>query len=132
MSKAVLDTSAILAVINQERGAERVADLLADPKAELLIGTVNLSEAHAVMVNRGVPEREAWGFLAGFEAVIVPFDVGLARASGKMIAQTRKLGLSLGDRACLAIGMRERCPVLTADRAWGRLKMGVEIELIRD
>jgi PIN domain nuclease of toxin-antitoxin system len=61
----------------------------------------------------------------------VPFDEELARGAGALRPATKSLGLSLGDRACLALAQREGLPVLTADRAWAKLAVGVEVKVIR-
>lgn len=62
---------------------------------------------------------------------VISFDVTLARRAGELSGATRHLGLSLGDRACLALAEREGLAVLTADRRWGDLDMGIKVELIR-
>jgi PIN domain nuclease of toxin-antitoxin system len=131
VSKAVFDTSALLAVINVETGCDRVSELLAGLGDQALVSAVNLSEAQAVLINRGTPGDEAWEMLSDFNLEVVAFDAEQARSAGALISQTRKFGLSFGDRACLALGMREKCIVITADQAWKKLKVGVEIELIR-
>jgi PIN domain nuclease of toxin-antitoxin system len=131
VSKLVFDTSALLAVINVESGGERVSELLSEDDHQALVSAANLSEAQAVLINRGMPDDKAWKVLSEFNLDVVAFDAEQARSAGALIAQTRKFGLSFGDRACLALGMRERCSVITADQAWKKLKIGVEIELIR-
>ena len=131
MNKAVFDTSALLAVINAETGSDRVLELLSEQHHEALVSAVNLSEAQAVLINRGTPNDEAWEMLSDLNLEIVAFDAEQAQSAGILISQTKKLGLSFGDRACLALGIRERCIVITADRAWKKLKLDVEIELIR-
>lgn len=131
MNKAVFDTSALLAVINIETGGDRVLELLSEQRNQALVSAVNLSEAQAVLINRGTPNDEAWEMLSDLNLEVVAFDAEQARSAGILISQTKKLGLSFGDRACLALGMRERCIVITADQAWKKLKVGVEIELIR-
>ena len=131
MNKAVFDTSALLAVINIETGGDRVLELLSEQRNQALVSAVNLSEAQAVLINRGTPNDEAWEMLSDLNLEVVAFDAERARSAGILISQTKKLGLSFGDRACLALGMRERCIVITADQAWKKLKVGVEIELIR-
>jgi ribonuclease VapC len=131
VSKLVFDTSALLAVINVESGGERASELLSEDDHQALVSAVNLSEAQAVLINRGMPDDKAWKLLSEFNLDVVAFDAEQARSAGALIAQTRKFGLSFGDRACLALGMRERCVVITADQAWKKLKIGVKVELIR-
>ncbi len=131
MKKAAFDSSALLAVLNVEAGRERTLEMLSELADESLISAVNLSEAHAVLIRRDIPDDEAWRLLTAFEIAIVAFDAEQARIAGGLIAQTRKLGLSFGDRACLALALQENCCVVTADRAWKKLKVGVQVELVR-
>jgi PIN domain nuclease of toxin-antitoxin system len=131
VNKAVFDTSALLAVINVEAGAERVSKLLSELSSNALISAVNLSEAQAVLIHRGTPDDEAWELLSELNLEVAAFDAEQARTAGVLISQTRKFGLSFGDRACLALGIQERCVVVTADQAWKKLKLGVQVELIR-
>lgn len=128
MSQIVLDSSALLAVLNHEPGSEKLTlDLLSIATCS----TVNLAEVHGKLVSRGVPREDAWAAVA--EAIEAPADFvpEHARIAGDLIAQTRTLGLSLGDRACLALGLHLKAPVYTADRAWKKLRVPLEIHLIR-
>ena len=130
MSRIVLDTSALLAILHGETGAETFTR-----KAGLLeiatMSAVNIAEAYGKLVGRGVGPEEAW------EAVIAPipeildFDTEQAKIAGGLLPQTRSLGLSLGDRACLALGIALKAPIYTADRAWKTLKLKVSIHVIR-
>jgi len=131
VSKAVFDTSALLAMIHAEPGGDRAAELLSEPGAQILVSAVNLSEAQAVLINRGTPDKEAWELLSDLSLEVIAFDAEQARSAGILISQTREFGLSFGDRACLALGLQERCVVITADRAWKKLNVGVKMELIR-
>ncbi len=128
MSRAVLDASALLAVLNQEPGAERLSlELL----SESAISTVNLAEVHAKLVARGGDPEEAWEDTMSAGAEPVPFTAQHAKIAGGLVAQTRALGLSLGDRACLALGLALKAPVYTAERSWKKLKLDVRIQVIR-
>lgn len=125
----VLDTSAILALVKREPGADLVAGLL--PQAA--VSTVNLSEAMAKLVDRdpGRP-RLAWEALRRLGlSVIVDFDSDLARRAGALRAATRKQGLSYADRACLALAGRAGLPAITADRRWADLDIGIAVRLLR-
>lgn len=128
MSRIVLDASAVLAVINAEPGHETLTpELLADA----VCGTVNLAEVHAKLVSRGLTSQEAWEDATSPVAESVPFDAAQARISGDLIRQTKPLGLSLGDRACLALAIALDAPVYTAERTWKKLKPGIPIHVIR-
>ena len=128
MSRIVLDASALLAVLNREPGAEKITPRLLSGATS---SSVNLAEVQSKLVSRGIKPDEAW------EATISPireasaFTDDQAKIAGSLIAQTSAFGLSLGDRACLALGIALKAPVYTADRSWRNLKLGVRIHLVR-
>ena len=128
MSSCVLDASAILAFFKGEPGADRVRVALAEG---VVVGAVNLAEAVTKLSESGEPETAIRGLVYGLDPEIVPFDEDLAYATGLLRPLTRHLGLSLGDRACLALAQRLGLPALTADRAWAALQIGVVIEVVR-
>jgi PIN domain nuclease of toxin-antitoxin system len=127
VNDVVLDASALMAVLRSEPGSDAVQVAL--PRA--IVGAVNLSEVHAKLVEQGMPEAAAWSALSGLGLHVVAFDTALARVAGGLRATTRKLGLSFGDRACLALGQLLKLPVLTADRSWRQLNIGVEVRAVR-
>jgi ribonuclease VapC len=123
----VLDASAMLAVLLEEPGRDRVLAVMGGA----LIASVNWSEVVARLVGRAASDTQiaaAAGLMAGR---IEGFGVQEADLAGRLIARTRPLGLSLGDRCCLAFGMLRKATVLTADRAWAGLDLGISIEVIR-
>jgi len=128
VNSIVLDASALLAVLNREPGAEKLTPQLL---SAAISSTVNLAEVQSKLVSRGIKPDEAW------EATISPiresavFTDEQAKIAGSLIARTSAFGLSLGDRACLALGIALRAPVYTADRSWKNLKLGVRIHLVR-
>ncbi len=124
----VLDASAILALLHQESGGSVVADAVV---AGAIVSAVNLSEVVAVLSDAGLPEDENREALASLPLRVVEFSAELAYAAGLLRAATRVHGLSFGDRACLALGRDLEMPVLTADRSWQGLDLGVQIRLIR-
>jgi len=128
MSSIVLDASALLAVLNQEPGAE---NLPPDSLVQATISTVNLAEAHTKLVREGIEPDEAWEDVMGPIQDCAPFTAEQAKIAGSLAARTRSVGLSLGDRACLALGLTLKAPVYTTDRAWKSLKLGVRIHVIR-
>ena len=123
----VFDSSAVLAILLKEPGAQRAAEALRDG----VLSAVNASEVVARLIERGAEDEDARAALHGVGLTVRPFDESLAVVAGLLRRSTRRHGLSLGDRACLALALRERAPVLTADRAWTALELDVEIELIR-
>ena len=127
MTQAVLDSSAVLALLHGEPGADTVFALA--PYA--LLSAVNASEVQARLLRKGADPKKAWETVVASVREIVPFDAALAEAAGSLILKTQPYGLSLGDRACLALALKENAPVYTADRAWAQLQVGVEIRLVR-
>ena len=128
MSRVVLDASAILAVINAEPGAEK---LIPDLLATAVGSAVNLAEVQTKLVTRGWPSEEAWEDATSPVREVLSFDEQQARIAGDLVTHTQSLGLSLGDRACLALAMTLNIPVYTAEKAWKKLKVGVRIQVIR-
>lgn len=126
MSDVVLDASALLALLFAEPGAEAVAAVLADA----LISSVNLAEVASRLTDRGVPEADARAAIAATGVRIVEFDSDQAWEAARLRGPTRAAGLSLGDRACLALARTRSLPALTGDRAWTGIA-GVEVVLIR-
>ena len=127
VSRLVLDASAILAAANNEPGA----DFIVAHASDSVVSTVNLAEAHGKLVQRGVSESDAWEIELSFCHEVVAFDAVQARIVGGLISSTRSLGLSLGDRACLALGMLLKASVYTTDRSWKKLNLNVDIRLLR-
>ena len=128
MSKFILDSSAFLALINKEEGSEIVANLLKDT----IISSVNVAEIVAKLVEQfNMAEEDIEKVLnIGFEEKA--FDHKQAALSGIIRNKTKKLGLSLGDRACLALGISLGLPVLTADKNWSKIEeLDLVIKIIR-
>ena len=95
------------------------------------ISAVNLSEVVAKLAKRGMPDREIRSALDALGFEIHPFDRELAYLAGQLRGRTRSRGLSLGDRACLALGLRLALPVLTADRGWTGLGLDLRVQVVR-
>ena len=124
----LLDASALLAAVNDEVGASRVAECLRDAA----ISTVNLAEVASKLADFGWQERETEELVADLQLAVVPFERADSFAAARLKLRASRLGLSLGDRACLATAMRLRYPVLTADKVWSRLKVArLKIEVLR-
>jgi ribonuclease VapC len=127
MAGYVLDASALLCVLMNERGAERVQARMAKP----LIGAVNVAEVVGKLVEQGVPIEDIELSFADLDLIVVPFDRAQAIRAGQLRPLTRAAGLSLGDRACLALAAERGVTALTADRAWVGLEIGIAIEVVR-
>lgn len=127
MASAILDSSAILAVLNDEPGADLVIAIMDDA----LVSTVNYAEVVAKLVERGSTAVEAQSALQSLALTTMDFDTALAQRTGVLRRETMKRGLSLGDRACLALAEREGAPAMTGDRSWVGAIASVEIRLIR-
>lgn len=95
------------------------------------MSTVNWSEVVAKLSEKGMPGDVIATALAGIEVGIHPFDEASAYQAGMLRLATRSLGLSFGDRACLALGKQLARPVLTTDRNWKELDIGVDVQVIR-
>ena len=133
MARVILDASALLAYLKDEPGAEAVEAGLA---AGGLISAVNLAETLSKLADAGLGALTAEELLelngVGTDAIVIAdFTTQDARAVGQLRPSTRKQGLSLGERACLALAMRTGLAILTADRLWLRLGLRLDIQLIR-
>jgi ribonuclease VapC len=127
MAKFVLDASALLAFIHSEPGADRVESVL----DQAMVSAVNVAEAVAKLVLATGSTERTLQLIAATQVDVVDFDQSLAEQTGALAALTRSRGLSLGDRACLALAHRENAIALTADHAWKKLSIGIEIQFIR-
>jgi PIN domain nuclease of toxin-antitoxin system len=129
MTLAVLDASALLALLLGEPGGDSVLAVL--PEAALSV--VNLAEVVGHYARNGAAESDIRLILDPLPIDLIRLDDGLAFVAGLLLPVTRSAGLSIGDRACLALALRLRVPALTADRSWEKIAgdVGVEIRLIR-
>jgi len=124
---AVLDASALLAMLHGEPGGDEIQGLL----ETAVISSVNWSEVVQKSLERKV---ETEGMREDLEALglkIVPFSAAHAERTASLRAKTRHLGLSLGDRACLALASALRLPALTTDRPWADLSLDIDIRVTR-
>lgn len=126
-AKVVFDTSAILALVRAELGWDRAAAVF--PTAVLC--SVNAAEAYSKFAEWQLPRHEQAKYEVMLHDIVVPFDNDLALRAGAFRMVTRQYGLSVGDRACLALAHRLRARVVTTDKIWANVQVGVEIEVIR-
>jgi len=123
----VLDASALLAFLRGERGSEAVEPLI-DGSA---ISAVNWAETMQVLQWRQVGEGDWLGDLESLGIPVIPFTAAHATTAAGLWGATHHKGLSLGDRACLAVALSAGVGAITADSMWRGLELGVEITIIR-
>ncbi len=127
MSAIVFDSSVVIAILKQEQGFSTAEKSLSDA----LISTVNLAEVATYLARNSVPSNTIQEVLASFPIQVVPFDESLAIQTGCLYPSCKHLGLSLGDRTCLALAISRKLPVLTADQVWSKLDLGIPIQVLR-
>jgi PIN domain nuclease of toxin-antitoxin system len=123
----VLDSSAVLAVIFDEPGGEAVVNLLQGG----LLSTVNLTEIHTKLLQDGRRADVTWNRVRSMGLEVCFFSDEQARVAAELIGITKLFGLSLGDRACLALAIERKATVYTTDKVWKQLDLGIEIVAIR-
>lgn len=127
MASVILDASAVLAIFLHEPGWDIAAKVIRQAR----ISTVNVTEVLTKLIDKGAPERVIMLAEKTMREIAVPFDYDMARRAALLRPTTRKDGLSLGDRACLALALAQAAPVMTAERKWKKLELGVDIKVIR-
>jgi len=127
MTKIVFDASAILALLKMESGHEIVSKNL----EQAVVSSVNFCEIVSFLSKKTQKQDEMIKFLTETFDCIEDFNIEQAIIAGSFISVTKDYGLSLGDRACLALAKYKNIPVLTADKTWTKLNLGIKIKLIR-
>lgn len=125
MTPIVLDASALIAMLKQEPGGDRVAEIIGDSK----ITAINYAEVISHFCHAGMPIAEVDAMLRPLPLVIVSVDEKLARLAGHLRTLTSSAGLSLGDRFCLALAQLEKSPAWTSDRKWQTIAEAVQVEI---
>ena len=124
----VVDTSALLALFQKEKGADQVNLLV----GKMIMSTINVAETLSVLQRTQISPSESLPFISDILQSIVNFDLTQARLVAELELKTRSKGLSLGDRACLALGIHLQVPIYTADKIWANLDLEqADIRLIR-
>lgn len=129
MTDIVLDASALLALLKDEPGGAKVAQGIAASR----MSAVNYAEVVSHFIHAGMPPPAVDAMLRPLPVTIVAADIDLARMAGRLRAVTAGTGLSLGDRFCLALALRDGLPAWTADRQWRSVSdaVGAEIVVVR-
>lgn len=128
MNEVVFDASAMLALIQGERGADQLTDEILD---RAVASTVNLAEVQSKLVKASNDPDRAWMAALSTISAVETFTGEQAKIAGTLIAATAKYGLSLGDRSCLALAIALKAPVYTTEQTWRNLKLGIPIHVIR-
>jgi ribonuclease VapC len=128
VTSVVLDASAVIALLRSEPGCDIVRAAIADA----VITAVNYSEVLKKTIERGGTGDAAASFVSGLSIGIIPFDETLAAVSAELYPQTKEHGLSLADRACLALGIQRNCKVLTSERRMALPAIPIKVKLIRN
>lgn len=123
----VFDASVVLAIVLREAGHERVVEL----QNIAIVSSVNMAEVQSRLIDRGYGRNEMESVFGRIRMQTVVFDAELATLSAELRLKTRAFGLSLGDRACLALAMQRDGIVYTSDRIWAKIELPVEIRLTR-
>jgi len=129
VDKVVLDASALLAMVQDEPGGDRVAAMLLDSRKTVLVSTLNWSETFDRLLRAGVPEDTVELLLSRIGAQTVDFDPEQAKIAAKL--RLTSPALSLADRACLALAITRKATAWTTDKIWTRVQAGVAIEVLR-
>ncbi len=129
MTHVVLDTSAVLALLKGERGASKVAGVIADAS----VCAINQAEVISHFVHLGAPIDEVRAMLGALPYAVVAADDALAWEAGGLRSVTASAGLSLGDRFCLVLAKRLGVAAYTADKAWRDIAgdVGAKVVIIR-
>lgn len=125
--KIVLDASAILALIQEEPGAEVIRPLL----KQSMMSTVNVAETLTSLQKVDIDPEEGLEYMSLLVGEIVDFDIDQAMEAAILFPKVKHKGLSLGDRACLALGKKHQATIYTADKIWKDVKSELDIQLIR-
>ena len=127
MTAAVFDSSALLAFLLNEPGADVVRPALGDSE----ISSVNYSEVVERGKAKGIDTSNLRGRFASYGLTVAPFTADDAEATAQLWAATQAYGLSLADRACLAFALARQVPVYAADHPWTRVNIGADVRMIR-
>jgi PIN domain nuclease of toxin-antitoxin system len=123
----VLDASALLAVLLNEPGSDVVLATI----DRAVLSSVNVCEIVTRMITAGTPADAVLDNIGALRIPIIDFTAQQAKLAALLREPTRRFGVSLADRACLALAQQHGAIVQTADKVWSKLDLGIEIQLIR-
>jgi len=126
MSAIVLDASALLALLKDEPGGRKVAEVIAASR----ISVVNYAEVVSHFIQAGMAPVEIDAMLRPLPMTLVPADADTANLAGRLRGATAPAGLSLGDRFCLALALREELAAWTADKQWRAVSNAVDVQIV--
>lgn len=129
MNKVVLDASAVLAWLFQEAGADQVFPVLEAGSG--VMSSVNYAELVGKLIDQSMPVEIIRETLFDLELEVVHYDAEQAFETGVLRTTSKAFGLSLGDRACLALATIKKLPVMTADSVWLNVSVPTEVRSIR-
>ena len=128
MTSAVLDASAVLALVRDEAGGDKVASYI----GRAAISAVNLQEVVKELLLSGLEQLVIRELLAELRLDVRAHDADAAYAAAALHEQTKQFGRGLGDRSCMALATTLGVPAITADREWRKVKVnGLKLEHIR-
>lgn len=128
MSEIVFDSSAVLAMLQDEPGGDTVPQYL----GRAIISAVNLQEVAKELVRGGRSVEDVRAILAGIDMKVSAHDSEAAYVAAGLFEKSRRYGSGLGDRSCMALGLQLALPVLTADREWKKIEIeGLELRHLR-
>lgn len=128
-SKVVLDASAVLAYLQEEEGCTQVEKILSE--GEAIISSANYAEVVTKLIDINMRESEIRVVLENLEMTINPVDESQAWYTGILRQKTKQYGLSLGDRACIALAESLNLPILTTDKQWDNVDTTIKITQLR-
>lgn len=123
---AVLDSSALLALMRNESGSARIAEIL--PIA--IVSTVSFAEIEAKLVAAGLTEQQAWWHISQLCCESAPFDDEQARIAGGLARLAPRFHLSFAERACLALALQRKATAYSTNPSWNELNLDIETEVI--
>lgn len=128
MSKIVFDSSALIALFAKEKGYECIKKHMKDA----IISSVNIAEVYKYCIDvQNLTEEDSRSLIKLSGIKIIEFCNEQALMTAKLINKTKQYGLSLGDRACIALAMLDKNPVLTCDKIWQKVDIGIEFKMAR-